>query len=53
MCIRDSIKLAEAYGIPAMRVYDDDTMEKGVEMLAEHKGICLVEVVVDKDMPTL
>jgi hypothetical protein len=22
-------------------------------MLAEHKGICLVEVVVDKDMPTL
>lgn len=49
----DFIKLAEAYGIPAMRVYDDDTMEKGVEMLAEHKGICLVEVVVDKDMPTL
>ena len=49
----DFIKLAEAYGIPAMRVYEDDTMEKGVEMLAEHKGICLVEVVVDKDMPTL
>ena len=49
----DFIKLAEAYGIPAMRVYDDDTMDKGVEMLAEHKGICLVEVVVDKDMPTL
>ena len=49
----DFIKLAEAYGIPAMRVYDDDTMEKGVKMLAEHKGICLVEVVVDKDMPTL
>ena len=49
----DFIKLAEAYGIPAMRVYDDDTMEKGIEMLAEHKGICLVEVVVDKDMPTL
>ena len=49
----DFIKLAEAYGIPAMRVYDDDTMDKGIEMLAEHKGICLVEVVVDKDMPTL
>lgn len=49
----DFIKLAEAYSIPAMRVSDSESMEKAVDMLAEHKGICLVEVVVDKDFPTL
>ena len=49
----DFIKLAEAYGIPAKRVYDDKTMDEAVDMLAEHKGICLAEVVVDKGMPTL
>ena len=49
----DFIKLAEAYGIPALKVYDDESMNKGIEMIAEHKGICLVEVCVDKNMPTL
>lgn len=49
----DFIKLAEAYSIPAMRVSDSESMEKAVDMLAEHKGICLVEVLVDKDFPTL
>lgn len=49
----DFIKLAEAYGIPAMRVTDDDTLEQAVDKLADRKGIFLAEVVVDKDMPTL
>lgn len=49
----DFIKLAEAYGIPAMRVTDSDSMDKAVQTLAEHKGIYLVEVVVDKNFPTL
>lgn len=49
----DFIKLAEAYGIPAVRVTDDKSAEKAVEDLAKHKGIMLCEVVVDKDFPTL
>ena len=49
----DFIKLADAYGIPAMRVYDDKTMNEAVDKLVNHKGIYLVEVVVDKNMPTL
>lgn len=49
----DFIKLAEAYGIPAVRACDDGSMDKAIDMLANHKGICLAEVVVDKDMPTL
>lgn len=49
----DFIKLAEAYGIPAVRVNDESSMSKAVDMIAEHEGICLVEVAVDKNMPTL
>lgn len=49
----DFIKLADAYGIPSMRVYDRDTMLEAVDKLADHKGIFLVEVTVDKNMPTL
>ena len=49
----DFIKLAEAYGIPAVRVSDDKSMEKATDMLANDKGLLLVEVVVDKDFPTL
>lgn len=49
----DFIKLAAAYGIPALRVYDDATMDKGIEMISKHDGICLMEVCVDKQFPTL
>lgn len=49
----DFIKLAEAYGIPAVRVTDEESMEKAVTALAEQEGIFLAEVVVDKDFPTL
>ncbi len=49
----DFIKLAEAYGIKAMRAYDQKTAKEAIELLRDYKGICLVEVVVDKDMPTL
>lgn len=49
----DFIRLAEAYGIPAVRVTDGESMEKAVNELAEHEGIFLAEVVVDKDFPTL
>lgn len=49
----DFIKLAEAYGIKAVRAYDEKTTEQALALLKEPKGICLVEVVVDKDMPTL
>ena len=49
----DFIKLAEAYGIPAIRVSDEKSMDEAVDKLANHKGIFLVEVVVDKNFPTL
>lgn len=49
----DFIKLAEAYSIKAVRAYDAKTMSEAVDLIANHKGICLVEVVVDKNMPTL
>lgn len=49
----DFIKLAEAYGIKSLRVTDDSSMEQATDLLAEQEGICLVEVMVDKYMPTL
>ncbi len=49
----DFVKLAAAYGIPAIRVTDKKSEDKAIEMLAEEKGMLLCEVVVDKDFPTL
>jgi acetolactate synthase-1/2/3 large subunit len=49
----DFIKLAEAYGIPAMRVDGRDSMEAAVKHLAQDDKLMLVEVVVDKDFATL
>ena len=49
----DFIKLAKAYGIDSVRVTDKNSMEKAVEEIANHKGILLCEVMVDKNMPTL
>jgi acetolactate synthase-1/2/3 large subunit len=49
----DFIKLAEAYGIPAVRAFDAESADKAVDMLVNHKGICLCEVTVDKNFPTL
>lgn len=49
----DMIKLAAAYGIEALRVTDEDSMCMAIEKLANEKGLMLVEVVVDKDFPTL
>lgn len=37
----DFIKLAEAYGIPAMRVYDDDTMERASKCLPSIRAFAL------------
>ena len=49
----DFVKLAAAYGIPAVRVTSKRSAEKAIEELATHKGTMLCEVVVDKDFPTL
>jgi acetolactate synthase-1/2/3 large subunit len=49
----DFIKLAEAYGIRAMRVDSKESMENAVKLLAEGGALTLVEVVVDKDFATL
>jgi acetolactate synthase-1/2/3 large subunit len=49
----DFIKLAQAYGIPALRVDSEDSMKAAVKRLAEDEGLMLVEVVVDKDFATL
>ena len=49
----DFVKLAEAYGIPALRVTDDASMDTAIDRLAHGEGLLLVEVVVDKDFPTL
>ncbi|MBR1864496.1 MAG: biosynthetic-type acetolactate synthase large subunit [Ruminococcus sp.] len=49
----DFVKLAAAYGIPAIRVNDEKSEKEAIERLAEDKGLLLAEVVVDKDFPTL
>ena len=47
------MKLAAAYGIPAIRVTDKKSEDKAIEELATGKGMLVCEVVVDKDFPTL
>ncbi|MBO6140579.1 MAG: biosynthetic-type acetolactate synthase large subunit [Ruminococcus sp.] len=49
----DFVKLAAAYGIPAMRVHDTKSMNKAIEALAGEDRLMLVEVCVDEDAPTL
>ncbi len=49
----DFITLAEAYGIPAMRVDSEETAQKAINKLASHKGCYLVECVVDDFESTL
>lgn len=48
----DLIKLAKAYGIDAMRVDGNNDVDKAVDMIVNHKGICLVEVDVDDMFPS-
>lgn len=48
----DFIKLAKAYGIESMRVDGANDVDKAIGMIADHKGICLVEVVVDEMFPS-
>ena len=48
----DFIKLAKAYGIDALRVDAKGDIDKAIDMIANHKGICLVEVVVDDMFPS-
>ena len=48
----DFIKLAKAYGIEAMRVDGANDVDRAIGMIADHKGICLVEVVVDEMFPS-
>lgn len=49
----DFVKLAAAYGIPAMRVHDTKSMNKAIEALAGDDKLMLVEVCIDEDAPTL
>ena len=49
----DFVKLADAYGIPALRVTDEESIQQAIERLAEDGERLLVEVVVDKDFATL
>lgn len=49
----DFVKLADAYGIPALRVTDEKTMKEAISKLANSDERMLVEVVVDKDFATL
>lgn len=48
----DFIKLAKAYGIEAMRVDGANDVDRAIGMIADHKGVCLVEVVVDEMFPS-
>jgi hypothetical protein len=48
----DFIKLAKAYGIDALRVDAKGDIDKAIDMIVNHKGICLVEVVVDDMFPS-
>ena len=45
----DFVKLAEAYGIPAMRVTHRDQMEESVEFARRHDGPVLIEYVIQKE----
>jgi acetolactate synthase-1/2/3 large subunit len=45
----DFCKLAEAYGIPSMRVTSRDQIEASVEFARSHNGPVLIEYVVEKE----
>jgi acetolactate synthase-1/2/3 large subunit len=45
----DFVKLAEAYGIPAMRVSHRDQIEESVEFARRHDGPVLIEYVIEKE----
>lgn len=45
----DFVKLAEAYGIPAMRVSSRDQIEESVEFARRHDGPVLIEYVIEKE----
>jgi acetolactate synthase I/II/III large subunit len=45
----DFVKLAEAYGIPAMRVTSRDQIEESVEFARRHEGPVLIEYVIEKE----
>ena len=45
----DFVKLAEAYGIPAMRVTRRDQVEEAIAFARSHDGPALIEFVVEKE----
>ncbi len=45
----DFVKLAEAYGIPAMRVTSRDQIAESVEFARQHDGPVLIEYVIEKE----
>lgn len=49
----DFVKLAEAYGINALRINDDNQIEQAISKLVNSKGLFLLECVVDPDYSTL
>ena len=49
----DFIKLAGAYGIPAVRVTDEASMKEAIRLLSETDKLCLVEVRIDENAATL
>ena len=49
----DFVKLAEAYGIPSMRVDDDSQIDDAIDRLFNEKGIFLLECDVAPNETTL
>ncbi|MBN8593794.1 MAG: biosynthetic-type acetolactate synthase large subunit [Anaerolineae bacterium] len=45
----DFVKLAEAYGIPAMRVTSREQIEESVEFARQHDGPVLIEYAIEKE----
>jgi acetolactate synthase-1/2/3 large subunit len=45
----DFVALAQAYGIPAMRVTSRDQMEESVKFARSHEGPVLIEYVIEKE----
>lgn len=45
----DFVKLAEAYGIPAMRVTKREQMQESVEFARSHSGPVLIEYAIEKE----
>jgi acetolactate synthase-1/2/3 large subunit len=49
----DFIKLIESYGFTGDRLYNRENIDKKLEKMLSHKGVFVLECIVDNDNPTI